>query len=252
MGSVVVPEPVKVEAESPAEDPKVGRRFAELSKRQRDLFQKEQSLKEMETRLSPVSTAMADIRKNPMALLQAAGLTYEELTDFILNDGFTEAELPPTVEKKLEALEFKLAEKDRKEQASVDEASNARVQEQISSFKESIKAASAHDDYELVSSLGKHDLVYDLILEHHAQHGEVLDIGAALAATEAYLSKETEKLFNTKKFAQNKPQASSQGREQQTAFTLSAKTPSPTATSQTKMTAEQAKDAAISSLRFRQ
>lgn len=257
-----VPEGSAQESSTEAIPERMGKRFAELTKRQRELFQKEQELKEREEKLSPVSQALAEAKKNPIAYLSAAGLTFEEITEYVLNEGYAEVDAPPSVEKKLEALELKLSEKERKEQEAAEAQAQAQVEKQISDFKSSIMAAAeSSSDFELVQSLGQHELVYDVILEHHAEYGEVLPIEDALKLTESYLEKQfVEKIKSTKKFGQPITtavhQASSPSRREpqstRSPFTLSAQNPSPSkpVTSE-KLTAEQLKERAAAMLRFK-
>lgn len=241
----------------------LGKRFAELAKRQRELFEREKQIKELEGKLSPVQAAIEAAKQNPLKLLEAAGISYEELTDYILSDGETVDNSKSPVEKKLEELELKLSAKEKAEQEAAEKARMEAVEQQISAFKQSIKAAS--ESYELVSTLEQQDLVYDVILSHHAESGEVLPIEEALRLTESYLEEQSKKILSVKKFSTQatSPKSPEQvvansvpvPRPSSSSFTLSQSVvPAPASSasvSSEKLTREQLMERAIQSLRFK-
>lgn len=252
---VVVEAPVQESTTPPEkpEDSRMARRFSDLAKRNRELVQKEQELKAREESLSPLRSAIGEAKKNPLKVLEAAGLTYEEITEFILSDGESVSE-SPTVESKLQALEEKLSAKERAEEEARQQEANSKVQAQISAFKENIREAASSPEFELVHTMEQHDLVYDVILQHHATHGEVLPINEALKLTEAYLEAQAQKLLQANKFrpqVDQKASAPSRQEPQPTKFTLSQRTATPTSVpSSQRLTPEQAKARAASMLRF--
>lgn len=258
----IVPASPKVEQEAtqadapapeaaPVEEPKLGKRFAELTRRQRELFEKEQSIKALEGKLNPVQQAIETAKQNPMKLLEAAGITYEELTEYILNgEEPTEASVSP-VEKKVEELELKLKAKEEAEE----QARQKAYEEQINAFRGEIsKAAEA---YELVHTLEQTDLVYDVILEHHSRTGNVLPIDQALQLTESYLEEQAKKVLSVSKFRANAPQVPEQkvGQSPKPAALSRAVVPPPSSNASAsnggKLTREQLLEQATSLLRFK-
>jgi len=250
---VTPPATLEVKADDPPA-PKLGPKFAELAKRQREVTQRELALKERETTLSPLQAAMAEAKSNPLKLLEAAGLTYEEITEFILTDGASLQEEAP--EKSVEQIvEEKLAAKAKEQD---DAAKATKQQQQIDGFKSKIaEVAAASDAFELVHSLGQQDLVYSVVIDHHAATGQILPIEEALALTESYLEKESRKIMSAKKFSSANPahQASPEvvpEPQAKTPFTLSRHSAAPTSTtSSERLTREQAADKAASMIRFR-
>jgi len=252
--------PINGPAESPAPANEAsGKRFAELVKRQRELHEKEQAVKELEGRLNPIQQAIQEAKKNPLKLLEAAGISYEELTEYILSGAEEGDEQPSSpVEKKVAELELKLKAQEEAEERKRQEA----YEQQITQFKQNIGEAAAA--YELVSALEQQDLVYDVILEHHATTGNVLPIDQALQLTEAYLEEQSKKILSVKKF-QTSTQASPLAAEQKKpamspqSFTLSqSAVPSPAVSASAgpggeskKLTREQLLERATATLRFK-
>jgi hypothetical protein len=204
------PAEVKLEAkEEPKEDPRHGKRFAELAKRQRELLQKEEDLKAREAKLSPIAEVLE--KKDPLAKLQALGLTYEELTDYILRDGQADE---PSIEQKVEALvEQKLSAKEQadkvareakeaEEKAAADKAEAERIAKVIEDRKaEFARLTEADPDkYELTHKMGQADLAWDVTEGWYTAHGVLLKPEEALAKVEAYLEGEAQKLLQSKKF----------------------------------------------------
>lgn len=69
------------------DDPKFAARFAALSRKERELLQKEQSIKQSQREYQAYQKAVQDAKNNPVAYLQAAGLTLEEAIQKIINEG---------------------------------------------------------------------------------------------------------------------------------------------------------------------
>jgi hypothetical protein len=199
----VTPE-AKPEAEVKPEVDVSAIRFAELSRRTKEQFRKEQELKQLEERLNPINDALSKAKENPLAILEAAGLSYEDLTDFILQGAFSnEAPRALSVEEKVEQLELRLkAEEDAKVQKQ-QEAEQAHIESSIASFKNTVRELAESPDFELIKATEQHDMVYDLVLAHHESTGEVLPIDRAMQLVEEHLLNELEsKAFKTNKIRQ--------------------------------------------------
>lgn len=231
-----------------------GRRFAELSRRQREIVQREQALKEQASKVEPIAKAIEEARasKNPAKILEAAGFTLDDVIEFYANGA---EETPVAPEKTVEELVDERLEAKRREEAEADRV--AKVEKQISDFKASIKstAEAGGDAYELVNRFAQHDLVYDVVLQHHADHGEVLPIEKALQHVEDYLLaqiSDVKKLSARRPVGVEAPQASPPSREPRTPpFTLSSREAAPTQVQpQRKMSREEAREAAVAALKF--
>lgn len=175
-----------------------GARFAELAKRQRELTQKQLEIKAKEERYTPVEQALANAKSNPLAALEALGMTYEDLTHFILNEG-----REPAPEDKLSAIEKRLDEKEKQERDAREAAENAKVEATITAFQESITQAvtAAPEQYEMILSAGDFgtSLVFDTISEYFDSNKQLLPLETALQAVETYLEGEALKVAKANK-----------------------------------------------------
>lgn len=183
------------EAKPPARE---SARFAELAKRQRELTQRQLELKAKEERLTPVEQALAKAKENPLAALEALGMTYEDLTHFILNEG-----KEPEPEDKLAAIEKRLNERETAEREAREKEAAERVEATLTQFKTSIAdtAKASPDKYELILNAGDYgtELVFDTVSEYFQTHGEVLPIETALEHVEAYFEKEALRIAQANK-----------------------------------------------------
>lgn len=176
------PPPVEPEKapEPSAEEQKFAAKFAALSRKEKQLRAKErelearlkqyeQSSQGKEKEIEGIKNLPERLKKDPLGVMKEFGLTYEQLTEIVLNDGkptqdsvMKEALSP--VEKKIAELEAKLAEKEAKEQEE-------RLNSTKSGFMKQLKDFTSADTeaYELIEAEGAHDLVYDVIETHYNQ-----------------------------------------------------------------------------------
>lgn len=248
--------PQPAEAAVPAEpksEPRLGPKFAELAKRERAQFQREESIKAQAASLAPLQEALANAKTNPLKLLEAAGLTYEEISEFILSDGESVLE-DTSVEKKLSDLQAKIEAKEAAESKAKADTQQATVDTQIAAFKQSISTEVASNPaYELIHSLGQEEMVYEVVLSHFNETGNVLPLPEALEAIESYLTEQSQKILKAKKFATPGAQAITQPEPKaKNPFTLSRTHNSPSSTSPNEnLTASQSRDRAASMIRFK-
>lgn len=186
---------------APAGDKKdvdLSTRFAALTKRERVIVERERALKPLEKDVSAWKQAQESAKLNPMALLEAHGLTYDAVTQFVLND----RKLTP--EQRIEAIEAERA----KERELAAKAQKDKDSEQVTSVIDGHKQAirehvdQAGDTYELVRLNDAYDLVHTVVEEHFFEHGTILPVADAAKAVEDYLEGEArDKVLKSKKFA---------------------------------------------------
>jgi hypothetical protein len=148
------------------EAPKAKDDFAEkleiLAKRERALYREKQSLAqerqqkaELEARLKTYEEKKAKAKQNPLDYLTESGLSYDDITNFMLNGG------KPTAQDELQAVrdEFKrfrdeLADKEKKQSEQQTQAQAQQQTQVIEDFKEEITQflATNKDTYELSAS----------------------------------------------------------------------------------------------------
>ena len=230
---------------------RVSDRFAFLAKKEQAVVRQRQELKAqleaMEQQKAEIAKLRQEIeggrskkesyRTNPLALLEEHGLSYKELTDYILNNNTvsTESQIK-ALQEKLESVE-RQREQDRQEAAErAKRTAEQREQAVITEFKNEIGSFLKRetDKYELTNLYDSSDLVYDTVEEYFAKTNKVLSIPEACDLVEAYLEKQVEKSLATKKLSTKvsrpqEPTASPQPAQQRKTLTNSnytASTPS--------------------------
>ena len=106
MGAAPTPEPVAPEveaapvAEAPAPTPEPEKprelnstRFAALARKEQEVFRKQQAIRQQQAELArqaeeirAFNSARQQALQNPLEALKSLGLTYEQITDYVLND----------------------------------------------------------------------------------------------------------------------------------------------------------------------
>lgn len=192
----------KAEAPQVPQEPKdeyISPRFAMLAKEEKRLQEERKRL--AEERKNPdfqdyleFKKLKAQAKADPLTALEKLGLSYDEITEYVISGKHTKDPSVRALEEKLEKLEKEAREKEENAKKALEEA-------QLNNFKESIKAKCLEkaDDYELVNIWGAHNLVYSVIQEHYDKTEEVLPIEEAAKKVEAYLEKESEKYQGSKK-----------------------------------------------------
>jgi hypothetical protein len=178
-------------------------RFAALSKREKEILAKSRAIKEKESYINEYESAQKLAKENPVKLMEKFGLTYDQLTNFILDAKDSEDN---SLEKKVSDLEARL-EKDRLAKEELErEAAEAADQQIIEAYKSQIKShVDANPDAcEMIRLTDNYDLVFEVAHEHYDQTGQILKAEDAIKAVEDYLTKEAEeKILKAKKFAKS-------------------------------------------------
>jgi hypothetical protein len=218
-----VPEASEVtEGQETAAQPKPAEganRFAFLAKKEAAIVRQRHELKaqmeamtsqrsEMEklrAEIDEVKGRKASYRSNPLAALEDAGLSYKELTDFILNNNTvsTESQIKALQDKISEVENARQRDHQEREEHSKRQAAEREVQV-IAEFKNEISnfISSKKDDYELTNLYESSDLVYDTVEAYFEKTSKVLSIPEACELVEKYLEKQVEKSLQTKKLGQ--------------------------------------------------
>ena len=205
------------EAREPEKSDDFSRKFAALSRREKEIRAKEaeydKRIAELEERLGsfgkkpepePELPIEYRLKKDPLRALEDIGLSYDKLTELALNDGkltpemqmrLMREELEGGYKKKFEELENRLLEKERSDEQRRYDDIQRGFQNEIEDFVESNP-----DRYELIQANEANDIIYDVIEEHYNDTGRILDIEEAAEAVENYLEEEAEKIFKLGKF----------------------------------------------------
>ena len=205
------------EAREPEKSDDFSRKFAALSRREKEIRAKEaeydKRIAELEERLGsfgkkpepePELPIEYRLKKDPLRALEDMGLSYDKLTELALNDGkltpemqmrLMREELEGDYKKKFEELENRLIEKEKSDEQRRYDDIQRGFQNEIEDFVESNA-----DRYELIQANEANDIIYDVIEEHYNDTGRILDIEEAAEAVENYLEEEAEKIFKLGKF----------------------------------------------------
>jgi len=201
------------EAREPEKSDDFSRKFAALSRREKEIRAKEveydKRIAELEERLGsfgkkpepePELPIEYRLKKDPLRALEDMGLSYDKLTELALNDGkltpemqmrLMREELEGDYRKKFEELENRLIEKEKSDEQRRYDDIQRGFQNEIEDFVESNS-----DKYELIKANEANDIIYDVIEEHYNETGRILDIEEAAEAVENYLEEEAEKLLS--------------------------------------------------------
>ena len=193
---------------------RVSSKLSLLVKREKEALAREQSAKTAEERLQAREDALkareAKVEEfeklretNPTKALELLGLSYQQLTDIMLNDG----KVTPDVQvKKVEAKvdDFLKSQADRDREAAEREKTRASAQEQqaLEEHQEEINAyieANA-SKYEFIRFEGAQKSIQAVIDEHYNRTidpktglGKIMSVAEASDRVEAYLEKRQEK-----------------------------------------------------------
>ena len=197
--------------EQEGEDDQFSRKFAALSRREKDIRAKEAEyeyrMRELEERLQelqnppeePQAPIEERLRRNPFETLEELGLGYDKLTELALNDGqltpemqmkLMRDELENGYKSKFEELEARLSQKEEEEEYNKYESIENNFKQEIESF------VNGKNEFELINANEASDLVYEVIEEHYNDTGRVLELDEAAQAVESYLEDELEKLMS--------------------------------------------------------
>lgn len=212
---------------APEEQDKFGSKFAALSRKEKEIRQREtQYQSEMkrieaekaelskwrEEKQTAESVFQAKLKENPLKTLEELGLTYEDLTRMQLNEQNptpemlikrTRQELESGYKKELEELRQSMKQKEEQEETKKHEQTVTGFKKEISNFVD----ANA-DTYELIKMNDAQETVFEVIQEYYQETGRLLSIEEAAKYTEEVLESEARKVLEAKRFKQPAKQPS--------------------------------------------
>lgn len=198
-------EPPISEEPQESQDPKLSQAWAALMRREKAVTMREKQARER-IRSDPEFAEFQRFKQarqksdDPDALLESFGWDYDRL----IRHKMGEKEKEPSTEEKLlqriDKLEARLADKEKKEQEHTQNQTKAAALQYIDR-----QIDEAGDDFELVRLHKATEIVYDVIREHFDKtkkeigEGEVLEVREAAKLVEAWLETEVDKLTTSKK-----------------------------------------------------
>lgn len=217
--------PVEQTTEAPeqpqtAEQPKesAAQRFAFLAKKESALQKQRAEIKAakeaMEAQRAEIEKIRQEIeatkakkgsyRTNPLSLLEENGLTYKELTDYILNNNTvsTESQIK-AIQERLDETEKRREQERLEAQKKAEEQAREREAQVIQEFRSEISnfIKAKAETFELTALYDGADLVYDTVEEYFEKTGKVLSIPEAVDLVEKYFESQVEKAVKSKKLS---------------------------------------------------
>ena len=194
------PKPEK-EPEKPAETAKEGekaeldptepeeptsRALATLARKERKLLEREKSVKELEQRAQAFERAMGEAKQNPLALLEAAGLSVADLTHYLVEGKPPE----PKPEDRIAQLEAKIEAMQRQRLEQEQAATQGERQRLLADFTAQLTThvESNAEKYPLVKRNDAAGVVLQVIQQHAAETGRILSNDEACLLVEQELS----------------------------------------------------------------
>ncbi len=115
------------------EQEKFASRFAALSRKEKELQQRERSFKENQAKLAAYEQALAKAKENPLQYLQAAGLTLEQALEQIINQ-----DKEPTEQDRVQAIEKKIADYENQQRELAIRAQQHKKQQELNAIHEDL------------------------------------------------------------------------------------------------------------------
>lgn len=177
------------------------KKINEIARRENELRKREKALEARKKAGEELSREelQAKAKSDPLGFMEEFGLSYNEVTKFILD--------PETSKKKSEELstkeELALLKKELDQQKV--EKAEREAQEKIDQFKSNIRTELSKDmeKYELINANEDYDTVYEVIYQNYQQNGSLLSLDEAASLVENELEKnlqaQLEKLSKTTK-----------------------------------------------------
>lgn len=183
------------EQEGTEETKPLSPQFAALAKqrralqlKEREIAAREQALAEQAPATDGTAISMEALQTDPLGILQQAGVTYEQLTEAILNG---DAANPANA--RIRELETKLANLEQGIETKLSEREAQAERQVLAEMSREIsrQVHESGDAFDLIREQNKQSDVLELIHRTYKETGEIMEIDEALQAVEDYLQEET-------------------------------------------------------------
>lgn len=208
---------VAAEVKAAPQDGDLKVKLEEFAKQQKELLRQKAYMKSEKSRLAKEKAEIDAFRAkreseerertqrmSPIEALQAAGYSYEDATQFVLNNNqITPDVMYKKVDSKIENF-IQEQKKLQEQQAEQHKLSQEKQMVQVvEDFKESIKetVTTNQEKYELINMNEAYEDVYELIDVYYKETGKVMKIEEAADLIEEELQERIEKSLSSKKLA---------------------------------------------------
>jgi len=209
LASAAVEQPAEETTEAPA-PAKVDPKFSALARKEAQLYREREELKAQKAALEQAhrqvvafEEARQVARRDPIAALEALGVTYDALTEHVLNGG----KATPTAE--VAAVREELAQLRAEQEAArarAEELASARLAEENQAVIEEARQAAVAfteanvDRYELTAANNGASLVPQVREQHFARTGKLLTIEQAADLVEKHFEGVADRIAKARKF----------------------------------------------------
>jgi len=201
-------------------------KFAALARKEAEVYRRQQAVKQQQAEIARQAEeirAFQEMKRqavmNPVEALKQLGLTYEQVTEYLMNDN------RPTPSAEVMSLKQELDEFKRQQQSEqrrLLEEQRSRMeaehQQTVEQFRSEVSdyIAEHAETYELTALYGGASLVSDVIEEHFKQTQKLMTTAEAAKLVEEHYEDLARKAQATKKFAVTQQKAASPQVPQQT------------------------------------
>ena len=160
--------------------------WAAYHRKVKEFRRQQEEVKAQAARVKQLEETLARAKENPLALLEAAGLSYEQLTQAVLRDG-----QEPTPDDRVRSLEEKLAAIEAEKQQQLEAARQAQRQQVVESAKAQAIALAKKEaaKFKGLAALGDEakETVWAMAQELMPEYGEELTDSLVLEQAETRL-----------------------------------------------------------------
>ncbi len=212
--------------ETPKEDPALSRQFAQLARQERQLRlkaqQQDQALKAREAALAAREAALTStpatdltqyiprerLKQDALSVLDEAGVSYDELTQQIINRQPTDPRVSATISR----LEAKIAQLEK----AGEESTKAQADNQTRAYQSAVKQievdarnlVKSDPNFETIKATNSIKDIVELITETYDKDGILMSVEEAAQEVENYLVEEAMKLTRIDKIKRQIAQSS--------------------------------------------
>ncbi len=207
---------IETKETAPKVDDRLASKFAALTRKEKAIREQQNQLKQKQAEIDQLKKQYEErgssekslaerLKSEPLKVLSEAGLTFEDLSQIVLNEGNptpemlikrTRDEIESKYTKELEDLKKSMLEKEQQQE----EAKVNQVKQQY--LAELTEFVNSTEKYELIRANDGVQLVYDIVEAFYEDSGKILSLEEAADHVETYLEEEARKLFELKKFKQ--------------------------------------------------
>ena len=170
-------------------------KFATLAKQEAKLRSERERFKALEAEANEYKSLRESAKQNPKSVLEKFGLS----TDDLVTRELASLRDPKEIQEeewntKLSTLEAKIAEREKKE---AEQANQHALQSQLNAIRSLVDES---EDFELIKTLGDHDLVWETAVGLYHQTGSFVDYKEAAEHVQKHLEERMDKVSQTNWF----------------------------------------------------